>query len=208
MDNASTHTIYFGDSVVHITRERPSVESHIVEADKSGAVSRAKIVKKVETCKSITILAPDPDLTFERLKVKFKVVQAAGGVVTNERGELLMIRLRERWDLPKGHVDKGEGSLTAALREVREETGIIAQALDNEPLATTWHAYNVYGPWELKSTNWWTMRYVDGEAKPQHEEGITRVEWVASSELGEHLKSSYPTINEVMRALEKMKEQR
>lgn len=198
MDNTSTYTIYFGDSVVRITREQPSVESHIVEVDKSGSVSCAKIVKKVETCKSITILAPDPYLAFERIKEEFKVVRAAGGVVTNERGELLMIQLRGRWDLPKGHIDAGEDSLSAALREVEEETGIVAKPTDNKPLATTWHAYNIYGPWELKSTEWWAMSYVSGEPKPQHEEGIGEAKWVDSAERDKCLKSSYETINAVV----------
>jgi len=35
------------------------------------------------------------------------------------------------WDLPKGHLDKGEDDLTAALRELEEETGICdAQLVD------------------------------------------------------------------------------
>lgn len=198
MTPCSTHTIYFGDSVVRITREQPSVEAHVVEVDENGTVSCANIVKKVETYKSLTILAPDPDVAFERLKMEFKVVHAAGGVVTNERDELLMIRLRGHWDLPKGHIDAGEDSLSAALREVEEETNIVASATDDKPIATTWHAYNIYGPWELKSTDWWAMDYVGGEPKPQHEEGIGDVKWVGGTELDECLKLSYPTIKEVV----------
>ncbi len=201
MNTPSTYTIYFGDSAVHITAQQPTVESRIMEVDACGSVSRAKIVKKVETCKSITILTPEPAQVFEQFKREFKVVRAAGGVVTNERDELLMIRLRGRWDLPKGHIDAGEDSLTAALREVKEESGIVAVATANEPLATTWHAYNIYGPWELKSTDWWAMRYASGEPKPQHEEGIGEVKWVAPAELDECLKSSYATIKEVVRTL-------
>lgn len=201
MDNASTYTIYFGDSAVHITTQLPTAESHVIEVEARGSVSRAKVVKKVETCKSITILTPAPTEVFEQLKGEFKVVRAAGGVVTNERGEMLLIRLRERWDLPKGHIDAGEDSLTAALREVEEETGIVAKTTDDKPLTTTWHAYNIYGPWELKSTEWWAMRYASGEPKPQHEEGIGDVKWVDGAELDECLKSSYATIKEVVRTL-------
>lgn len=198
MTPRSTHTIYFGQSAVHITAEPMDIASELIEADADGTVSWAKIVKKVETNKSVTILATDPDLAFERIKCEVKVVRAAGGVVANERGELLLIRLRGRWDLPKGHIDEGEDSLTAALREVKEESGIVASATESRPLATTWHAYNIYGPWELKSTDWWAMRYASGEPKPQHEEGIGEVKWISSAELDECLKSSYPTINEVV----------
>lgn len=194
----SIHTIYFGLSAVYITTEPMGIASELIEADVDGTVSWAKIIKKVETSKSVTILTSDPDRAFERLKGEVRVVRAAGGVVTNERGEVLMIELRRRWDLPKGHIDEGEDSLTAALREVEEETGIVASATDDYPLATTWHAYNIYGPWELKSTDWWAMHYVGGEPKPQHDEGISRVRWVDSTELEECLKLSYPTIKEVV----------
>src|SRR5688572_12888973 len=39
-------------------------------------------------------------------------------------GEFLLMRHKDRWDLPKGHVDPGETEMQCALRELREETGI------------------------------------------------------------------------------------
>jgi 8-oxo-dGTP pyrophosphatase MutT (NUDIX family) len=36
----------------------------------------------------------------------------------------LLLDYGRYWDLPKGHLDKGEDDLTAALRELEEETGI------------------------------------------------------------------------------------
>ena len=164
---------------------------------------RANIIKKVESCKSLTLVTDDPEATFETLCKEFKVVRAAGGVVTNCRGELLMIRLRNRWDLPKGHIEEGEDSRAAAIREVEEETGIKAEILDNEPLATTWHAYNPYGPWELKSTDWWRMRTIENIVpKPQDEEGITEVRWMDGEARAEALNETYETIKEVVRALD------
>lgn len=38
--------------------------------------------------------------------------------------EFLLMRHVDRWDLPKGHVDRGETELQCAMRELREETGI------------------------------------------------------------------------------------
>lgn len=38
----------------------------------------------------------------------------------------LLMRHPDRWDLPKGHCDEGEDFLTAAKRELVEETGIAA----------------------------------------------------------------------------------
>src|SRR5579864_3602586 len=38
--------------------------------------------------------------------------------------EFLVLNYGRHWDFVKGHVEKGEDDLTAALRELREETGI------------------------------------------------------------------------------------
>ncbi len=71
-------------------------------------------------------------------KVPTRLETSAGGVVyriePEGQAEVVLIRPRggERWALPKGWVEKDESALDAALREVREETGISARAV--EPL--------------------------------------------------------------------------
>ncbi len=62
---------------------------------------------------------------------KVKYYQAAGGVVLNDGGQVLLLRrevwregeLREEIRLPKGHIEPGETAAEAALREVCEESG-------------------------------------------------------------------------------------
>ena len=44
--------------------------------------------------------------------------------------EFLLMRHADRWDLPKGHVDPGETEVQCALRELREETGILATDIE------------------------------------------------------------------------------
>ena len=44
--------------------------------------------------------------------------------------EFLLMRHADRWDLPKGHVDAGETEVQCALRELREETGIVAADIE------------------------------------------------------------------------------
>jgi len=54
-----------------------------------------------------------------------KKTRSAGGVVTNNEGEVLVVSQRGRsWSLPKGHIDPGEDALAAAKREIYEESGI------------------------------------------------------------------------------------
>jgi ADP-ribose pyrophosphatase YjhB (NUDIX family) len=49
----------------------------------------------------------------------------AGGVVLNSKGEVLVVSQRgDSWSLPKGHVEEGEDMLTAARREIKEESGV------------------------------------------------------------------------------------
>lgn len=50
---------------------------------------------------------------------------SAGGVVLNRKGQVLVVNQRGRaWSLPKGHLDPGESLLEAAIREIREESGV------------------------------------------------------------------------------------
>ena len=198
MKHNDSYTIFFGDSELLITRDMPSERYEIVDAEVFNSFSQAKIVKKVETSKYVAVVTPSPELAFEALRAEFKWVEAAGGVVTNVAGDLLMIHLRDRWDLPKGHVESGESSREAALREVEEETGIRAEAVGDEPLVCTYHTYNTYGAWELKRTTWWAMHSEGGKPKAQSEEGITSVEWCERATLRERLKTTYPTIKRLV----------
>ena len=54
----------------------------------------------------------------------FPLVEAAGGLVQHANGKVLFIHRNNRWDLPKGRIEKGENEIDAAVREVIEETGV------------------------------------------------------------------------------------
>ncbi len=108
----------------------------------------------------------------------FKVVEAAGGVVEDEKGKLLFIFRRGHWDLPKGKIDLGETKKDAAVREVMEETGIKDIVLEGQ-LLTTRHSYKLKsGKRALKKTYWYRMKAPHQKLIPQTEEDITAVKWV------------------------------
>ena len=50
----------------------------------------------------------------------------AGGIVIQETtGKVLVVeQLNNTWSLPKGHIDLGEDALSAAQREIKEESGV------------------------------------------------------------------------------------
>ncbi len=65
--------------------------------------------------------------------------RSAGGVVARD-GELLLIALQDgrRWQLPKGHLEPGESPEDAAVREVREETGVTGRPVATLPTIDYW----------------------------------------------------------------------
>src|SRR5258705_8336444 len=87
---------------------------------------------------------------------KFSFIQAAGGLVLNEKKEILLIFRRGKWDLPKGKLDKGEKLEDCAIREVEEETGLKKIELVS-PLTTTYHTYHEGTKFILKESHWYMM---------------------------------------------------
>ena len=57
-------------------------------------------------------------------------VECAGGIIINQFNKIAIVNQNyDSWSLPKGHIDKGETAIDAAIREIYEETGIINPAL-------------------------------------------------------------------------------
>ncbi len=138
---------------------------------------------------------------YRRLCSEFREVNAAGGLVSNRRGDYLLIRRDGLWDLPKGHQEPGEDIRTTALREVQEETGVDNLKI-RKLICITDHCYFRNNMWHLKHTWWYDMLYNEPvELVPQKEEDITKAAWVARSSLPPFLKNTYPSIAEVFRNL-------
>ena len=152
-----------------------------------------------ETLAKVFIPTDDIEGTYRRICAEFVEVNAGGGLVSNRRGDFLLISRNGLWDLPKGHQDPGEDISVTALREVQEETGIDELAL-RDLICITDHCYIRNGKWHLKHTWWYDMLYTNPtDLTPQTEEDITKAAWVAKSSLPPYLLNTYPSIIEVFR---------
>ena len=132
----------------------------------------------------------------EHLFQEYRYVRAAGGIVRNAEGQILMIFRRGVWDFPKGKVESGEGNEEAAVREVLEETGVEARITDPVPFSV-FHTYDTYGPKMLKETLWYQMEAIKGSVQPQTEEQIEQVAWVNPAEVQKNLENSYAALKEI-----------
>lgn len=160
------------------------------------------LVEMVETTDSLLrIYIPTEDVegTYRSICAEFLEVNAGGGLVSNRRGDYMLINRNGLWDLPKGHQDPGEDIALTALREVQEETGIDQLQLRGL-ICVTDHCYRRDGIWHLKHTWWYDMLYTDPtDLTPQREEDISKAAWVAKSSLTPFLLNTYPSIVEVFR---------
>ena len=183
--------IYFLHKLLILTDS--AVEEENYYRMPSSELSRANVLKIFETANTIVVLDSMIEPYIEQFFSEFKWVEAAGGLVENEKGETLMIYCYRHWDLPKGHIDEGESADVCAVREVAEETGVKGAKIVRF-LCNTMHAYGVYGVWELKRTSWFHLIAESCPTKPQKEEDIAIAKWCSPEEVEENLRSTYPTI--------------
>lgn len=195
-------TLFFGDKSVVFTREVPTGQPCVVVWADDGGVSRTNVTKILETANCVAVVSADPEAAFAAFSAQFAFVEAGGGVVVNDRGEWLMIRRKDRWDFPKGHLECGECIEECAAREIAEETGVCGRVV--RPLCETFHAYwfPKTARWELKRTRWFELHTAacDG-LRPQTEEGIERVTWCTPAEVESNLREAFPTIRCVAAAM-------
>ena len=198
----SMHRIYFDRRMLVICGKEDAALSdpnavvlHLGSRSDIGAV--LEMFELSDTIERIHIPSGDVESTYAFVCSQFKEVNAAGGLVSNRRGDFLMIRRNGLWDLPKGHQENGEDIRTTAVREVREETGVDDLSIGSL-ICVTDHCYRRDGIWHLKHTWWFNMTYMAPvDLLPQTEEDITKAAWVAKSSLPPFLKNTYPSIKEV-----------
>lgn len=151
--------------------------------------------------KELNVFGENIDEIWQEFQKLFRIIEAAGGIVSNPNGDILFIKRLGKWDLPKGKMEKGESREESAVREIEEETGLQNVELLSF-INTTYHIYiERNGDKVLKCTHWFEMKF-DGEdtSKPQTEEGITEVAWKNTLQIEEEVfPSTFKNIRLIIR---------
>lgn len=194
------YKVYCGTSTLWITNEIPAGFSGVVKNmdEPAFAVKTAWSEIQDQNLEVVWITHNVP-LAWARFQSIFRLIHAAGGKVLNEDQEVLFIYRREKWDLAKGKVDKGETLEEAAVREVMEECGLGQLDLQHFLLAT-YHIYELKNKWVLKTTFWYQMSATrHQELIPQLEEDITAMKWMSPSDQGWQA-NTFASIKDVIEA--------
>ena len=158
--------------------------------------SVTQIIKALKSSKNSRVFLYHKDMNklWKGFKKKFPIVEAAGGLVKRTDNKLLFIFRNNKWDLPKGGVEKKELIIDAAKREVTEETGV-ADIIVEKKISETYHIFKKGKRFRLKKTYWFKMSttYM-GKTNPQTEEGIEKTKWVSNKNIQDILNDAFENI--------------
>ncbi len=113
---------------------------------------------------------------------------SAGGIVFNNQGQVLLTQHSQNhhWSFPKGWIDAGETPEQAALREVREEGGVVAEITGK--IGYSKYTYTLHGPARnathsvaggekiFKIVTYFLMKYLKGDPK-DHDWEVEDIGW-------------------------------
>jgi len=187
-------TVFINNKPIYLTDSLANIDENnffkFDEIDLLGSINRLE----TNEINDLYLFDDNIQLLFEKFTNSFRIIEAAGGIVKNSKGELLFIFRNGLWDLPKGKIEKNESIKEAALREVEEECGIKQLKLD-KLIDKTYHMYKINNQYIFKISYWFLMHSdFQGELSPQLEEGITKVEWISEQNLTKVLVKTFANI--------------
>ena len=156
----------------------------------------SQIIKALKSTKNtkVYLYHKNFDKLWKTFTKQFPVIEAAGGLVERTDNKLLFIFRNNKWDLPKGGVEKNELIIEAAKREVTEETGVADLIVQNQ-LSETYHIFKKGKRYRLKKTYWFRMSTnYTGHLQPQIEEGILKAEWISKDGIKDFLNDAFENI--------------
>ncbi len=199
--------IYFDDRPLYLCDEIDEIVEPLIHHDDTVFIDELNTYTiktiihemQLEKVKAGVFFHPSLSELYKAFKKKFTLIMAGGGLVQNEKNEVLLIFRRGKWDLPKGKLDKGESIEDCAIREVQEETGLLNISLEG-PLMTTYHTYHEGSRYILKESHWYRMKAMgDEKLIPQTEEDILEIKWVKPRDLKQYYSESFPSVVDVLK---------
>ena len=160
-------------------------------------------LEKKNNIRNIIFVNNNISQLWENFKKQFIGITAAGGVVNDKTGRILVIKRFGLWDLPKGKVERDESLEKAAIREVEEECGISGLKIKTQ-LGSMFHLYR--SPYHAKTNNivlketfWFEMFYEGTQIPvPQKKESIEEARWMKREELKLFFSNTYPNLIELL----------
>jgi len=197
---AQKYRIYINEKVLLITTVQPKHPENFQRLDNQFFDLKtiyAQVTNQHKN-KRFYILCNDAKAMLKKIRKSVTLIEAAGGLVKNPAGDYLFIYRNDKWDIPKGKLEKGEKKKEGAVREVEEECGIkVSKA--GKKIINTYHTYIYKGEVVLKKTYWYSMIYKGSERlKPQIEEGITEVRWFNKGHMEDIKNNTFPSIMDVL----------
>lgn len=200
------YKVFFNDRTIYLDDTLPDMSTvgrDYVCAFENITDLRPQLKQFLEPEKkgNLYIFHDDKDALFKTFRQCFNNIDAAGGLVINERNEILLIKRRGIWDLPKGKAEPGESPEQTALREVEEECGLTGLILQRF-LLSTYHIYKLKNDLMLKKTEWFEMKY-KGESSPIPlvKEDISQTRWIKRVMLKEVYGNTYPSVIDVIKMI-------
>jgi 8-oxo-dGTP diphosphatase len=114
---------------------------------------------------------------------------------------LVAVRGGKAWCLPKGIIDKGEDAPTAALREVREETGLTGKIVETIGHISYWYSLKAEMLRINKTVHFFLMKYLYGSTD-DHDHEVDEARWFLIDDAVKQL--SYKSERDIMRKAEEM----
>ncbi len=185
--------LYFVEKVETLAAEDRHLKA-IYEGNKASLKHYAQILNQSDCAYAAISIIGNPDKIMADFETLYKLQPAAGGVIRNMEGNILLIYRRGSWDLPKGKIDDGELSEAAALREVSEEVGLHNCEVVR-PLTISYHTFiDRKGRNILKPTYWYLMETPDDVVTLQTEEDIEASVWTNPTEFMKSIEPIFPII--------------
>lgn len=194
--------IYFGSKTLFLTDSKKDTDSFkwdIIEYFKDAS-DILKIINQLDSnikINSICVYYHDVNFVLSLIESQFSLIEAAGGIIKNSTNQLLFIFRNGVWDLPKGKREAGESVLETALREVKEETGLMS-VISGDLIGNTYHTYFVGEKRILKKTYWFSMYCNQNHLRPQSEEGISEARWIDADNLKMVYENTYGSIKDIL----------